>query len=354
MTAKKYDVAIIGAGPAGAVLAKELGIGSPELKILLVDSERRKVCGGLLSPDAQKTLALFRLTLPNSVLADPQIFDVETIDVSARCIRNYQRHYLNMDRAKFDTWLLSLVPNNVTVVKGSCTEILKDKEFYKLTVCSSGTKTEYATSSVVGSDGAASIVRKTFLGKPIYHYIAIQQYFQSELTTLPAYACIFDKSTSDSCSWIINKNGETVFGGAFRIKGGRDAFEMQKKNVEAFVGHPLGNPNHIEACLLTKPRRLSELVTGKNEVYLIGEAAGFISASSFEGISYAMMSAKLLADSFLKGSTHKEIQKIYKRKTLGLRLKVLSKIIKGKILCSPLLRSLIMKSGIKSIKKYTK
>lgn len=354
MTAAPYDIAIIGAGPAGTVLAKELGIGAPELKILLVDNKRKKVCGGLLSPDAQKALAIFGLTLPNSVLADPQIFDVETIDISAHCIRNYQRHYLNMDRAKFDAWLLSLVPQNVTVVGGSCTEIIKDNKLYKLTVCSRDSKTEYISSSVIGADGASSIVRRSICDKPIYHYISIQQHFENKISTLPAYACIFDKSTSDSCSWIINKDGETIFGGAFKIKGGRSAFDKQKKNVESFIGNSLGNPKYTEACLLTQPRRFRDVVTGKNEIYLIGEAAGFISASSFEGISYAMISAKLLAESFIKGKSNKEIQKIYKRKTLRLRLKVLTKIIKGKILCSTILRRLIMKSGIKSIKKYIK
>ena len=47
-----------------------------ELKILLLDAQdegHKKPCGGLLAPDAQKTLAHFDLVLPKSVLADPQI-----------------------------------------------------------------------------------------------------------------------------------------------------------------------------------------------------------------------------------------------------------------------------------------
>ena len=113
-----YDVAVIGAGPAGAVFAAELASADPARKILLIDGigeGKGKMCGGLLAPDAQKVLAKLHLTLPNSTLADPQIFAVETVDLAPRYVRHYTRHYLNMDRAAFDAWLLSRVPDSVTV-----------------------------------------------------------------------------------------------------------------------------------------------------------------------------------------------------------------------------------------------
>ena len=75
-----YDIAIIGAGPAGAVFAKEIAQSKPDWKILLIDGQSpdsAKPCGGLLAPDAQKLLARFDLVLPKSVLEDPQIFAVE-------------------------------------------------------------------------------------------------------------------------------------------------------------------------------------------------------------------------------------------------------------------------------------
>ena len=95
MSQSCFDVAIIGAGPAGSVLAAQLARKCPELKILLVDGQNeknKKVCGGLLAPDAQGMFARFDLTLPKYVLADPQIFDVQTIDLVTGSVRNYQRH----------------------------------------------------------------------------------------------------------------------------------------------------------------------------------------------------------------------------------------------------------------------
>ncbi|OVE81255.1 hypothetical protein BVY04_03690, partial [bacterium M21] len=67
-----------------------------------------KCCGGLLAPDAQEMLSKFGLALPKSILVDPQLFIVRTIDLHLKLERNYQRFYMNMDRAKFDEWLVKL------------------------------------------------------------------------------------------------------------------------------------------------------------------------------------------------------------------------------------------------------
>ena len=68
----QYNAAIIGAGPAGATFARRLAQQSPELKILLLDAQdegHKKPCGGLLAPDAQKTLAQIK-----KILRETEIF----------------------------------------------------------------------------------------------------------------------------------------------------------------------------------------------------------------------------------------------------------------------------------------
>lgn len=49
------------------------------------------------------------------------------------------------------------------------------------------------------------------------------------------------------------------------------------------------------------PSRWQDFVCGQNNAFLIGEAAGFISASSLEGISYALDSAELLSQILNRG-----------------------------------------------------
>lgn len=343
-----YDIAVIGGGPSGATFARELAKSQPDIRIVLIDEKPRtgsKVCGGLLAPDAQKVLAQFDLDLPKSILADPQIFDVKTIDLVSGLTRNYQRHYLNMDRAAFDEWLLSLIPESVTVIRGRCSEI---EDGFTLNVIADGEKISLTTDKIVGADGGASIVRRRFFKVCKKQYISIQEHFKDDGGDMPSYSCIYDPETSDSCSWTIRKDGYVIFGGAFDIKGGRDAYFRQKKRVEEHLGRSFGEATKIEACLLTSPRVAGDFLLGDGRVFLIGEAAGFISSSSFEGISSAFLSGKYLADSF----TDKNIIASYKRKTVKLRLKLFLKIPKMKVLCSPLLRKLIMKIGIASIEKY--
>ncbi len=341
-----YDIAVVGAGPAGSVFARELARLCPELSVILIDGqteERKKPCGGLLAPDAQKVLAQFELTLPNFVLADPQIFTVETIDLGARRVRYYQRHYLNMDRYRFDRWLLSLVPESVTVLRARVEDI-KREDVFVLSLDDG----EVRARTVVGADGGGSVVRRRLCGRMPKKYVSIQEWYENKGEKVPYYSCIFDPETSDSCSWTIRKDGFVIFGGAFEKKGCHNAFEAQKARLEAFTGARLGDPLKREACLVTSPRSFSDLVCGGEGFFLLGEAAGFISASSYEGISSAMISARKLAEAFAESPD--SVLGRYKKKTLALRLKLCTKMAKRALLCSPLLHGIIMRSGVCAVK----
>ena len=47
-------------------------------------------------------LSRLGLGLPMSVLEEPQLFVVRAIDIPHRLERYYQRHYINMNRLRFD------------------------------------------------------------------------------------------------------------------------------------------------------------------------------------------------------------------------------------------------------------
>lgn len=346
----EYDIVIIGAGPAGSTFARLMGESGK--KILLLDGQteqNKKPCGGLLAPDAQKALAHFDLVLPKSVLVNPQIFSVKTMDVERKQTRYYSRHYLNIDRYAFDKWLVSLVPDSVEILSGRCLRLCRKGKGYQLTVRTGGELRGIAAKQIVGAEGANSLVRKTFFRDDIYRYVAVQQWYQNSETDNPFYSCVFDEKTSESCSWSICKDGSFIYGGCFPPKNCRNAFERQKERLAETFRFDFSRCIKTEACLALRPRRPRDFQTGADGAYLIGEAAGFISPSSFEGISSAILSGSMLAEAFLAESERGKTARLYRRKTGKLRRKLTLKIVKRWFMYTPFVRSLILKSGLASI-----
>jgi len=355
-----YDIAIIGLGPSGSTLARLL---NNKYKVVALDKCGEtnlgftKPCGGLLAPDAQKALAEFNLTLPKSILVDPQIFSVKTIDIDANITRHYQRFYLNLDRFEFDKWLRSLIPKSVDVFLGSkCLSIARQESsagsiFMVNFIDCNGARLTIFAKIIVGADGANSIVRRTLLSNSkaqknkIRFRTSIQQWF-TDVSLTPFYSCIFDSETTDTYAWALTKGSYFIFGGAFNPKNAKADFEKLKlKLIEK--GFKLDNPIKTEACQVTYSN--NKFFLGASNAFLIGEAAGFVSPSSYEGISYALQSSKILANVLnceIKTTAH---NKIYYKKTNKLRQKIRSKSLKAKIIYSPFLRKLILKSKISSI-----
>ena len=343
-----YDVAILGAGPAGATLARLIG---NRFSTAVVDkkgtaTDFRKPCGGLLSPDAQRALSRFDMTLPTDVLVSPQIFTVKTMDLETGRTAHYQRCYLNMDRARFDEWLMAAIPAEADVFRGVCTSVERQRGVYILKT----KDTEIRARILVGADGAASAVRSfLYPHSRLKRYIAIQQHF-CEAAERPFYSCVFDRATSRFCSWAISKDDILIYGGVFEPNGCREAFEAQKQRLPK-PDFDLRTPICTEACAVLRPEGTRQFCLGHDDAFLIGEAAGFISPTSFEGISWAITSAALLADALAAGPEN--AAKRYRTATRSLRAKLYLKQAKAPFMYNRALRNLILRSGLRAVKLQT-
>jgi flavin-dependent dehydrogenase len=108
-----------------------------------------------------------------------------------------------------------------------------------------------------------------------------------------------------------------------------------------------GNPIERNGSFIYRSKKNSQIIESKNNIYFIGEAAGLISPSSAEGISYALKSGRKLAEAFEKGSN---IDKAYSKSIRSLRFNLIYKRLKSIIMYNKFLRIIIMLSGIISIR----
>ncbi len=325
---KTYDLIILGAGPSGSTLLrfcqnKNLNIAIVDKRNLDEDSKyakKIKSCGGMINDDAQKFLKEHNIVLPQEILDDIQPKFVRTFDEALSFNRCYKRDYINVNREAFDRFLLEgLNADRYFDYLVSKIEFIDD--YYVI-------NDELKTKILVGADGALSKVRTTFFPEMIIDkYVSIQDVIKPQMTK--EYECFFDEKTSDYYGWSIPKKDCTLFG--YAIKDNKQApklFEIFKEKRGA------QGEFTREGTLILRPKFFHKIHCKKN-LFLIGEAGGFISPSSAEGFSYAFKTAKILADSDFK-------QKTFLKKMRKIQINIMYKSIKSLFQNTPFFRKIIM------------
>lgn len=353
-----YDIAIVGAGPSGATLARLVPRG---MRVLLVDARRldlpaeqgagRKVCGGLLAPKAQRELARQGLGVPGKAVLGPQLFAVRTVDSDTHLERLYQRFYVNTDREEFDRWLVGLVPSGVDRRFGWSFTRLEPDDGGGSTLrfrTASGTSVTARAKLVVGADGARSAVRRAaFPGAPLPdRYAAVQAVFDSAGGE-PHYGAIFDPRLTDFYGWTIPKGDVTLVGAAFPAGRATPAAFDEFVAATRAAGFRFGSEIRREAAMILRPTSPRQLHPGAAGVALLGEAAGFISPSSAEGISYALRSARILARALEPGLAGAVPR--YRAATLPVAADVCARMLKSDAIYGTATRRLIMRTGLGAI-----
>jgi len=139
---------------------------------------------------------------------------------------------------------------------------------------------------------------------------------------------IFDDEITDYYCWLIPKDDGVEIGAALSPYRARETFEKFKRKVSDKLG--ITGTGELQSAIILRPESAKDFILGKNSVFLCGEAAGLISPSSAEGISYALLSGKYCAEVF---NSHKKNQlSLYKKKCKPILERLKNKIDKSKVL----------------------
>lgn len=349
-----YDIIIIGAGPAGATFARLI---SSSYRVLLIDGGTPKPCGGLLSPSAQAIITRLGISVPHDVFVRPQPFSVRAVDFKSNLSYSFQRHYLNIDRDRFDDWLRSLVPGSIEMIRPAryvSSEISPDGKSVKVRFSHDNSIEEAECRVLLAADGPSSAVRREFVPNHPKRktYTSVQEWFETD-RTFTEYGAFFDPDVNDYYSWTIPKGNLLVLGTAVPLGiPFRPRYEMLKKKLREH-GFQLGDPVKRESSLILRPLSKSALcsVCKKSNVYqplaFIGEAGAWISPSSSEGISFAMRTALALAKSLEPGL--EGFQKRYEKLLRPLYREIFVRNLKSIPMYVPWIRKRIFKSELFSL-----
>ncbi|RPI25615.1 MAG: geranylgeranyl reductase family protein, partial [Chloroflexota bacterium] len=300
------DVAIIGAGPAGATAAYFLGEAGK--KVLVFEKEklpRYKTCGGGLSRrflQAQFPFS-FEPVLRTEINAVTYSFVglSVTIPIKSGMIDMVMR-------SEFDAHLLS--HTRAQVRQGVSVRTITEMPDHVIIETSDGSRIEAAY--LVGADGVNSIVardsglrRKKKLAAAIEAEAWVPEHIQKRFANSPVfifgeirlgYLWIFPKADHLSVGIASLHPRRGALQTTLRRVMGR--FDIQMEGVPLH-GHPI--PVYTRRESIATRRTL-----------LAGDAAGLVDPFSGEGIRYAIKSGRLAAEAILSGKIGQYSEQVYR------------------------------------------
>lgn len=291
-----YDTVVAGAGPAGVMAAREAARTGRVLLVEASSMPRDKSCGGMLNEYAQEFLASIG-PVPRGIIRDPEHVNFRYWDWDRDIKKATALRFLNVDRKGFDNWLTSSLPDNVDIVaRTQITGLTEEPGGVFVSLKNGGDPTQIHCSNLVGADGARSAVRRALGIGSVSTYVTLQDFVSLKAEIEPYFDCIYMREIGDcyAYSYIVPKGDVAIVGSVYYPKTKRP-HEKQDETMQILRSRlpQLGETIKREACVALSVRSNGDVVPGRGRVLLAGEAGGFMSPTSGEGISYAMNSGQL-------------------------------------------------------------
>lgn len=342
----KYDVIIVGGGPAGAALGfllQKAGICN-----CIIDRQvfpREKLCGGLLT---EKTLSLLKdiygaFKFPYERITSSVNLFIGTHKLSS-VITNSS--FCLVDRKNFDNYLLEQYKIcGGTTYEGTCIQKIKEND--KRLLLDNGTELVYDV--LVGADGANSQIRQIIDSLYRPEALCIEANYVSEKITNDID--VFFATIRNGYGWCFPKSNYYTIGIGGSIKQNkniRESFIAFSKNIKK----PIEN-NNLKGAMVPFGQYVKKPCC--NNIILIGDAAGLVDPITGEGIYFALKSSICAYDSICKYVYEKALlEKSYNKSLKDIHLKINDANCFKKVFFNEFMQKIFLKKidGKTNITKY--
>ncbi len=313
-----YDVIVVGAGPAGSVCARILGMSG--VKVLLIDRShfpRNKTCGDFVSArlcDKLKQLGLYNAIekIPHAIIEDLLFSHPSVGDF---CVKESLNRQISAGfvckREDLDAVFFNAAKDHVDVLEG-----VRIKKLLVENGQVTGVHSENATfraKVVIGADGANGVTAKALGLETLdenHNAVAIRTYYKNIKNMSSSVELHFLDSVQPGYFWIFplnHKTGEANVGLGILSRNVRNRRLQLKQLLEKIIKeHPQFRDRFADAQCLSPIQGWSLPFGSKKRsvafagALLIGDAAGLIDPMSGEGIENAVRSAECAANIILQ------------------------------------------------------
>jgi len=343
-----FEVIVIGSGPSGALAAIELA--KKNIKVAIIDKAelpRYKTCGGGLVYRGRR---LLNFDINSVVEREFKSITIALADTNLSFKVKREVPIVSMVmRDKFDNFLVKEAIDNGAVLYDN--NKVNDIVFGNNKLIITTNNQQFTADFVIAADGALSPTAKLMGWQDNRHLIPALEY---EITVNDAdfkrlsQELRFDlDAIPQGYGWVFPKKDHLSIGVASATRGKKDLKKYYKKYLGSLDIKEVIKEERHGAQIPLSPREEGFV---KNNVLLVGDAAGFADPVTAEGISNAMYSGKLAAKALIEVNLNPtKVAALYNQK---LEEKLLPELKTGRFLAEIFYRKKWLQKII--IKKFGK
>lgn len=295
----ELDVAIVGAGPAGAAAA--LALGGRGLRVGLIEKAvppRYKTCGGGV---LRRAVALLPLDVRAVVERECHVAEFVHHGPPMRFACGREQPIVSMVmRDRFDHLITTAaVQAGAQLFTGTTVREVTLGADHVTLATGAG---EFRVRFVIAADGAASVVAKQ-TGRPelrgVFPAFECEATFAADAMAPLLRAARFDFGLVPAgYGWVFPKRGHLSIGVGTTVRGAANLPQHYRRYLEVLG---LGTPLHEERHGYLIPCRPRDGMFGAHRVLFAGDAAGLADPVTAEGITAGILSGQLAARAILAG-----------------------------------------------------